>query len=1052
MMTGSGPPSKVLVALVLWCVSSCDEAVWYPKSLPCDVTANRSTVVVDCTERGLKKIPPGIPGNATNITLTINHIPEIKTGSFQGLYGLVEIDLRCNCVPIKIGPKDRVCSKSVTIEDRSFWHLRNLKSLYLDGNQLSSIPRGLPPSLTLLSLEVNSIHTILRENLSELTNIEVLYFGQNCYYRNPCNVSYYIEEGAFSDLRNLTVLSLKSNNMSHVPHDLPASLKELYLYNNNIRSITAEDFRNLTELEILDLSGNCPRCYNAPFPCTPCPGNGELFVDAAAFKNLTKLKTLRLHSNSLTTVKSEWFQAKEGLQVLDLSSNFLARHITNTTFPVYLPGLEELDLSFNYELQRYPASLSLSPSFSYLTSLRVLRIRGFVFQQLTKKDISPLIQLRYLEILDLGTNFIKMTNLRILTELKNIKIINLSDNKISSPSDGERPKESFGGETSVATPMVGAAQYSGGEDVHYFRYDEYARSCKYKNKEASSAMPVIKQQCIEFGKTLDLSRNNIFFLDPKFLNFSELRCLNLSGNAMSQSLNGSEFKFLKNLQYLDFSYNRLDLLYSTAFQELSNLTVLDISQNEHYFVSEGLTHMLNFTNNLPKLDKLFMNFNQISTSTNTEMESRSLSLLEFKGNRLDMLWRDGDTRYVNYFRKLVNLTVLDISSNNLNFIPSQAIKGFPTNLRELYLSKNVFKTFSWGDLMYLSELEILDLSENKLQTVPRELANCTRSIKKLVLHNNQISKLTPHFLRDAYGLKHLDLSFNEIQYIQQSSFPEDVLNHLDMLLLHGNKFVCSCKAVWFVMWINRTTVNIPRLATEVTCADPSDLRGSSVIYLSVEACQHSSLSIILYVFLTSTILGVLTLSISAHLYLWDVWYIYHFCLAKVKGYSRLSSQTTAYDAFIVYDKKDRAVSDWVMEELQVQLEERGDPPLQLCLEERDWLPGCPTIDNLCQSIQQSKKTVFVLTNKYIRSGNFRMAFYLAHQRLMDEKADVILLIFLEKVPQRSKYLRLRKRLYRRSLLEWPSNPKAQPYFWHCLRSAMVTDGHKQYSKLFQEIL
>uniref|UniRef100_A0A0E9R1T1 TIR domain-containing protein n=1 Tax=Anguilla anguilla TaxID=7936 RepID=A0A0E9R1T1_ANGAN len=81
-----------------------------------------------------------------------------------------------------------------------------------------------------------------------------------------------------------------------------------------------------------------------------------------------------------------------------------------------------------------------------------------------------------------------------------------------------------------------------------------------------------------------------------------------------------------------------------------------------------------------------------------------------------------------------------------------------------------------------------------------------------------------------------------------------------------------------------------------------------------------------------------------------------------------------------------------------------------------------------------------------------MAFYLAHQRLMDEKADVILLIFLEKVPQRSKYLRLRKRLYRRSLLEWPSNPKAQPYFWHCLRSAMVTDGHKQYSKLFQAIL
>ncbi|KAJ8378344.1 hypothetical protein AAFF_G00243640 [Aldrovandia affinis] len=465
MILGSMPHSEVLIALVLCCLPSLEATLWYPKSLPCDVKANGNTVNVDCTERALENVPLGIPGNATNVTLTINHIPLIKLSSFQGLESLIEIDLRCNCVPIKIGPKDHVCSKSMAIENGSFLHLRNLKSLYLDGNQLSSIPRGLPPGLTLLSLEVNNIHTILKENLSELTNIEVLYFGQNCYYRNPCNVSYHIQEGAFFHLENLTLLSLKSNNLSYVPRKLPASLKELYLYNNNIEK-----------------------------------------------------------------------------------------------------------------------------------------------------------------------------------------------------------------------------------------------------------------------------------------------------------------------------------------------------------------------------------------------------------------------------------------------------------------------------------------------------------------------------------------------------------------------------------------------------------KGRSVIFLDVQTCQHSSLSIILCVLLTSLVLGFITLSISTHLFLWDMWYTYHFCLAKLKGYSHLSSQATIYDAFIVYDKKDQAVSDWVLQELQVHLEEQGDPPLQLCLEERDWIPGCPLIDNLCESIQQSKKTVFILTNKYIRSGNFKTAFYLAHQRLMDEKADVILLIFLETFPRHSKYLRLRKRLYRRSLLEWPSNPQAQPYFWHCLRSAMLTEGHRQYNKLFQETL
>ena len=77
---------------------------------------------------------------------------------------------------------------------------------------------------------------------------------------------------------------------------------------------------------------------------------------------------------------------------------------------------------------------------------------------------------------------------------------------------------------------------------------------------------------------------------------------------------------------------------------------------------------------------------------------------------------------------------------------------------------------------------------------------------------------------------------------------------------------------------------------------------------------------------------------------------------------------------------------------------------------------------------------------------------MAHQRLMDEKNDVIVLIFLEKAASNSKYLRLRKRLYRRSVMEWPTNPQAQPYFWFGLRSVLATESNKQYSNMFRETL
>lgn len=1046
-----------IVWLDLWCCLSPSTAgVYYPKTLPCNVNKsnNGSALTVDCTERGLKEIPFGIPGDTTNLTLTINHIPSLNSTSFHGLENLTEIDMRCNCVPIKIGPKNRVCTEGVTIEEDTFTSLVNLQALYLDGNQLSSIPRGLPSNLILLSLEVNHIVDIFKANLSEIRNVRTLYLGQNCYFRNPCNKSYEIEEGAFLQIKDLTLLSLKSNNLSYTPHQLPASLKELYLYNNNIPSFTDEDFKNLTNLEILDISGNCPRCYNAPFPCKPCPNDSPLNISKAAFTMLTKLKTLRLHSNSLTHVLSEWFETTTELRELDLSSNFLARELASTTFPLFLSKLEEIDLSFNYELQKYSKALRLDSSFSSLKSLRVLRIKGFVFQKLQPDSIAPLKQLKNLEVLDLGTNFIKMANLSALMELKSFKIISLSDNKISSPSEGLDVVGFSGVEPLHWSPMSASAEYQSKEvrEIHYFRYDEYARSCKYKDKELGVVTSFVEKQCSQFGKTLDVSRNNIFFLDSRFLNLRELRCLNLSGNAMSQSLNGSEFTYLTNLKYLDFSSNRLDLLYSTAFQELRSLVILDISKNNHYFESEGVTHMLNFTKNLKNLRVLLMNHNKISTSTNTEMESQSLERLEFRDNRLDLLWRDGDTRYCNYFKKLVNLNVLDISHNNLNFIPEEVFGGLPDKLSELYIKNNRLTMFAWGELYFLESLQVLDLSGNRLTTVPHMLSNCTRSLKKLILRKNQIVQLTPDFLKNAFSLKHLDLSFNNIHYIDKSSFPDDVVNQMTALLLNNNKFLCTCNATWFIQWLNRTNVTIPKLATDVICDSPGAQKGNLVISVDLLACQHHYLSIILFILTTSLTVSFLTLSVSSHLFLWDVWYIYHFCRAKLKGYMRLYSQSSVYDAFVIYDREDSAVSEWVMKEMCVHLEDRGDRRLTLCLEDRDWIPGCPLIDNLSQSIHKSKRTVFILTSRYIKSGNFKTAFYMAHQRLMDEKDDVIVLIFLEKVQCDSKYLRLRKRLYKRSVLEWPKNPQAQPYFWFTLRSVLATESHKQYNNLFKETL
>ncbi|KAM8975493.1 toll-like receptor 7 [Pelodytes ibericus] len=1036
-----------LFLISLFLFLKCITGSWFPKSLPCDVIVQDkgTTVIVDCSDRRLTDIPSGIPSNTTNLTLTINHIPNIVPKSFAHLKDLVELDFRCNCVPVMLGPKDHVCTNRLSILDGSFSSMHSLKSLYLDGNQLLRFPKGLPSNVVLLSLEANNIFSIYKHNLSELTNIEMLYLGQNCYYRNPCNVSFFIENKAFEDLRNLTVLSIKSNNLSYVPGGLSTSLKEIYLYNNKIQSIQEYDFQNLTNLEILDLSGNCPRCYNSPFPCIPCPGGAPISIHENAFASLRSLKTLRLHSNSLRTVLKTWFKYTSNLQVLDISQNFLANAISSAEFLNHMPKLKELDISFNFELQVYSKDLQLSQAFSSLSSLKTLRIRGYVFQKLKKNNLAPLFQLKNLTVLDLGTNFIKAADFTAFQNLPSLQTIILSNNKIS-PSGGSN----FDACSAFSSYPE---QYNDRsfQDVHYFLYDENARRCKSKVKEYSAYDLFVNEDCQAYGKTLDLSQNNFFFVRPTdFTDLDFLKCLNLSGNAISQTLNGTEFSTLSNLKYLDFSNNRIDLLYEGAFQELKELEVLDLSYNKHYFLAEGITHMLNFTANLRCLKKLMMNWNEISTSTSNEMVSQSLRILEFKGNNLNILWKDGDKRYLNFFKRLSKLSKLDISHNSLTFVPPGAFEGMPPKLTVLHLAKNNLNTFDWGKLHLLQKLQVLDLSGNYLTTVPPVLSNSTTSINKLILSDNKIKKLTPYFLMDAFNLKYLDLSNNKLQLIGQSSFPENVLDNLDLLKLQGNPFKCNCDAVWLVSWINRTTVTIPNLVTDVICSGPGAHRGKSLILLDLYTCQQTNADIILYSISTTFILCLMVICISSHLYYWDFWYIYHVLKAKVNGYKSFSKIN--YDAFVVYDTKDLAVSDWVLNELVKILEEQGERMCNLCLEDRDWLPGVAFMDNLSESVQLSRKTIFVLTNKYVKSGHFKTTFYIAHQRLIEEQTDVIILIFLEEILQRSRYLKLRKRLCKNSVLYWPSNPNSHKYFWHCLKMALTSDNQMAYDKLFKEAI
>lgn len=995
---------------------------WKTSKFPCDVTVNTSYVLCDCKGRQLPKVPHGIPSIATQLNLSQNLIQNITVDSFSKLSNLSLLDLS--------GANKK---KAVNIDANAFQNLTKLYHLKLTGNHLNEIPRNIPPSVKILELNQNQIVLLDNRNLAGIANVTHLWLSKNCYTWNPCNKSVTIMEGSFKVITKLQGLDLSFNNLTQVPKGLPQSLTMLKLGSNKIQYISDADFRGLLKLKILKIQGNCPRCQNAPYPCVPCP-NGSLDIHPNAFHNLTKLQVLHLGGNSLDYLNPSWFLKLEKLKELYLSFNFLLKVITEEgTFLNHLPKLEKLDLSFNFALKKYPTTVNLSQEFSNLGSLRTLHLQGLVFQNIGPDTLRPLYKLKNLTALNLGTNFIIHSDATLFSRLPHLKMIYLAENRLYPVTDKSPPHPSN--------------SYSQTSDLSISSFIKpHPKDFAYEISHS-----LIKKECFNSGRVLILSSNNLFFISPKqFEGYGNIACLNLSGNGFSAALNGTEFSSLPNLTYLDLSNNKIDLAYDNAFKELKKLQVLDISHNSHYFEAYGVTNNLNFLKNLPNLRVLNMSHNSISALSTKQMYSQSLAELQFTNNNLGNLWKERDDSYSMLFTNLTNLTILDISQNRIAKIPHNVYEYLPRNLTLLRISHNSLTDFRWDQLKRFHQLQILDLSFNKLPNVTGINSNISQTLTFLDLSHNHIFYLDNAFINGPKSLTTLSLSNNKLTIVNQSIFKPGPDFRIQTLFLQKNPFECTCDSFDFILWIENSSVKIPRLTPDVTCGTPENQKGGLLINFDIKQCVNSKMAFRIYTLTTSFIITFMFVATVAHLFYWDASYLIHYTKAKLKGYKSLNSSYSVYDVFVTYDTKDPHVSEWVMRNLRVKLEEEGEKHLPLCLEERDWPPGVPLVDNLTQSIQYSRKTLFVLTKGYVNSGVFKLAMYLAHQRLLDENVDVIVLLMLEPVLQHSHFLRLRRRLCGKSVLEWPRTAAAEPWFWQNLRSVVRVDNQLIYSKTYSK--
>ncbi|AWP05374.1 putative toll-like receptor 2 [Scophthalmus maximus] len=381
------------------------------------------------------------------------------------------------------------------------------------------------------------------------------------------------------------------------------------------------------------------------------------------------------------------------------------------------------------------------------------------------------------------------------------------------------------------------------------------------------------------------------------------------------------------------------------------------------------------------------------------------------------------------FAELGRLTSIDLSGNAFGDMPETC--DWPPSLRFLNLSAT---HLTRATACLPGSLHILDLSDNELTVFHIGLPVLT----ELYISGNKISMLPDGGLYPR--LVSISIQSNNLQTFSRRSLSDYVA--LRRLEAAAETFVCSCDFVAFMAsdWAKRRV----RLGDEVksyVCESPDAARGTSVADVRLSAFEcHAVLSLSL---LCSGVAAALLLTAGLCHRFSVVWYAeMTWAWLSAKRKPKLRRGELEYDAFVSFSEMD---SGWVEAHLVPELEQ-SEPPLRLCLHKRDFVPGAWILDNIMGAIERSHKTLFVLSQHFVRSEWCKYELDYTHFRLFDQNDDTVVLILLEPIDKRAvpkKFCRLRRVMHSRTYLEWPDDDSQIAGFWQSLRAAIkrpVTDG------------
>ncbi|GAB1600924.1 toll-like receptor Tollo [Argonauta hians] len=932
-------------------------------------------------------------------------------------------DILCNSVDIEL----------LTLSQNELTHVSELKKFCLTNTTiLDQIAR--------LDLSYNLIQIIPAEFSKLFPDMQMVNFVGNRIEK--------IENGSVSGLYYLTVMDLSKNRIRNFPHDFLENsfgIQQLGISFNPVTTIFPY-FKQLLDLEVFEAEHTfLDNTFWREIPKASALTNLNLAhcgiskINKSVMGNLKSLRRLNLNSNSILSLPSNVFSSNDKLHVLILSNNSIEVLMENSLQG--LKSLRELDISYNnisvigedafhdlLVIEKLDLSFNklhdIPSAIAPLDKIQELYLEGNFISKINKNSFKGLDSINRIV---LSKNRIVYLDASSFTRCFNLHILDLSENNISAIHN-----DAFEGLQLVGVSLANNKIRNIGTAL----WKQHNLSQVHLQGNLLEA--IMSSNFPENVKFLNVSHNKIWNVHPfTFSNKDtlvevDLRYNNISvleNDAISVShrvrsipevyLIGNPFKcdckivWLKKLA--DVRPRKKD-----GLPYIPDLNELQCHGDNESSVPTGRMYEVNEADFLCKYlkecspDCICCHYGMCDCNSICPEQCNCYRSYDRKANIINCMNSGlSDSRMLPS-----NATKIYLSGNRLISLSKHSFLRQRELLTVLYLNRSHISNIQNGTFMTLINLKQLYIHDNDLTILTKETFQGLENLEIITLNSNSISYIAPGMFSPMPKLKVVDVSSNRLHVLDTSFLS---LKYLESIAIHNNPWICKCP---FVMGLQELHINKPDLVvlSDSVICDHEDVLNSSMSFytayplfefdvqlhcLNITPAPNLSaqvnsqidtkvicaLAIFSVIFLTLIIAVIIIACYREEI---KVWLFTQYGWRIGDPWAKLDDSNRRYDVFVAYTSKNAM---FVEHELTPRLERR-EPPYQVCLTYRDYDVDISYAQNTINCIQNSKRTIMLVSNDFFQTEWFRYDFQINNHDILKTLSERLIVILMEKVDRK----------------------------------------------------